>query len=382
MMNNRLAVCAPFLGLPSETFIHKHMELLKPGGSVVVVDHRAKDAIWNVSQPCLVLNETRLGAADYAGAFLRTFDPRSLKHQEIQRRKNRRVLLDFLRAHGVKAAMGEYLDFSVNLVDQVQEAGIPFYAHAHGADVFSKLVDPKFAEQFKPLRSAAGIIAVSHYMRDRIVGLGYAPARVHVAPCGVDVPKDFIERPAGERIRCLAVGRMVAKKAPIITLDAFRRAAEAIPNLTLEYVGGGPLLTAVRHYIQAMELEAKVTLLDRQPHDAIKRLLRETDIFLQHSIRDPETGDMEGMPVSVMEAMAHGLPVVTTIHSGIPEIIRSGENGLLVAELDVRGMAAHIIDLARDADRRRRLGEQAHRTAVAELSWDIERNRLLNIMKI
>jgi glycosyltransferase involved in cell wall biosynthesis len=87
--------------------------------------------------------------------------------------------------------------------------------------------------------------------------------------------------------------------------------------------------------------------------------MRRARVFVQHSVTTPENGDMEGKPIAVMEAMASGLPVVATRHSGIPELIEDEVTGLLVAEYDIEAMADAMIRLAKDDDLVSRMGRSA-----------------------
>jgi glycosyltransferase involved in cell wall biosynthesis len=113
----------------------------------------------------------------------------------------------------------------------------------------------------------------------------------------------------------------------------------------------------------------------------VQVLLAESDIFLQHSRRDPATGDEEGLPVAVLEAMSHGLAIVTTRHGGIPEAIEDGATGFLVDEGDYDGMAARIVELARDPALRQELGARARARHAAEFSWEQERERMLELLR-
>jgi glycosyltransferase involved in cell wall biosynthesis len=175
---------------------------------------------------------------------------------------------------------------------------------------------------------------------------------------------------------------MVAKKAPILLLDAFRRAHEVYPRLRLDYVGGGPLFAAARQFVQSFRLEHAVRLHGWQVNAAVQRILADADIFLQHSVVDDETGDEEGLPVALLEAMAVGLPVVATRHGGIPEAVEHGATGALVAEGDVVDMAAHVVRLAMDRDLRVRLGHAAWESARGRFSWEHERRALLALMRL
>jgi glycosyltransferase involved in cell wall biosynthesis len=108
--------------------------------------------------------------------------------------------------------------------------------------------------------------------------------------------------------------------------------------------------------------------------------MRDADMFLQHSITDPATGDEEGLPVAVLEAMANALPVVATRHAGIPEAVLEGATGYLVDEGDTASMADRIVALARDADRRRNMGRAGWQRAGENFSREKERAALLNIL--
>ncbi|HEY8510006.1 MAG TPA: glycosyltransferase, partial [Steroidobacteraceae bacterium] len=105
------------------------------------------------------------------------------------------------------------------------------------------------------------------------------------------------------------------------------------------------------------------------------------DLFLQHSVVDPVTGDEEGLPVAILEASASALPVVSTVHAGIPEAVDDGVSGFLVKEGDVQGMADAIVALASDGQRRIEMGLAGWRRVREQFSTAREReafNELLN----
>ena len=110
---------------------------------------------------------------------------------------------------------------------------------------------------------------------------------------------------------------------------------------------------------KALGLENRVEFKGTLGHEEVAREMRRARVFIQHSVTTPEHGDMEGKPVAVMEAMASGLPVVSTRHSGIVELIEHEITGLLVAEYDIGAMAAAMIRLAQDDDLVRQIGQKA-----------------------
>lgn len=173
------------------------------------------------------------------------------------------------------------------------------------------------------------------------------------------------------------MGRFVPKKGPIYSLEAFRRAAARDAAITLDYIGGGELFSAAQQFVDACGLNDRVRLHGPAKDEVKHRLTEECGVFLQHSLTDPETGDEEGLPAAIQEAMAMGMAVISTRHAGIPEAIEHGASGLLVQERDVEGMSEAIGRAANDPALCARLGSAAHAKARDLYTWPAERARLL-----
>jgi colanic acid/amylovoran biosynthesis glycosyltransferase len=173
---------------------------------------------------------------------------------------------------------------------------------------------------------------------------------------------------------------LVAKKAPLILLESFRIASDKSPMLSLDLVGDGPLMATATEFVQRHGLLGRVHLRGRLPHADTLALIRRSDVLLHHAVTSADDGDAEGQPLSILEAMAAGLPVIATDHEGIPEVIADGVNGRLVAEGDAEGMGRALLDLARDPERRRRLGLAARETIQREHTADHARQRLLTLL--
>lgn len=376
-MSHPLAITTPAFGVQSQTFVRRHVEDLLPGRTVVVADTVAPGTTdWRQDTPRLVLSHVhptlpvRVGRAIWRRSGGRVSD------WELSR------VSRFLRERGVHVVLGEHLDVALRWLPVAQALGIRFFAHAHGYDVSLKLRDPSWREAYRAYNSAAGVITISEVSRARLLALGLDPARVHVAPCGVDVPDAPPSMPDVQaQVRCLAVGRLVSKKAPILLLDAFRRAQAAMPGqLHLDLVGDGPLMPAVRQFVQAFGMDADVTIHGARDTATVMHLIDRAHIFLHHGITSEPDGNEEGLPVVILEAMAHARPVVSTRHAGIPEAVIEGETGLLVNEGDTKSMAAAIADLARDPHARTAMGTAGWSRARNQFTWRAERAHLLQVM--
>lgn len=373
MKSYPLAIIAPRLGTMSETFIGRHMVDLLPGRTVVVV--RTKDPHirdQDIPFPYLLPSSSDLNWRLFYNGILEIFNLNKIS--PIQR-----TVEEYLKNNHTRIVLSEYLDMSIRWLDIAKKLGIRFYAHAHGYDVSRTLRNKVMCRRYLRLEKADGIITMSEYSRKKLMGIGLSGDNILVIPYGINVPDAPLIRQGGDIIRCLAVGRMVAKKAPLLTLEAFRLALMRNQDLQLDYIGDGELFDKARQFVEGNSLSNSVTLHGRQPNSTVQEFMKRADIFLQHSRTDPSTGDEEGLPVGILEAMANGLPIVSTRHAGIPEAVIENATGYLVDEGDVHGMAAHIVQLAKNVELRKRFSRDAWARAKQHFSWDNEKSALLKL---
>jgi glycosyltransferase involved in cell wall biosynthesis len=370
-----LAIISPDIGMRSESFIRRHMCDLVPGGTAVVARASHTNGVpvdWTVPGPVLDLSTI-------VGGRLRWQAAHGLARQ-FGVKLDKVMLGRFLREHQVRVVLGEYLDFSLQWFETIRDLGLTFFAHGHGHDVSGRLQDPAWRSGYLRYHEAGGIITINRPSQEELLRLGLEPSKIHLIPYGVEVPAAPPDRQERAEILCVAVGRMVAHKSPILLLDAFRRAAERCPRLRLEYLGSGPLLPAARDFVRAFQLEGQVSLPGGRPNVAVLQAMQRADIFLQHSITDAETGDQEGVPVAILEAMANALPVVSTRHAGIPEAVVDGATGLLAEPGDSAGMAEHIRTLAGRRSLRLRMGRAGWEHARDHFTWEREKAALLEVL--
>ena len=371
-----LAIIAPTLGTRSETFIFKHMTGLLTDKTVVVA--RTKDTFikdFNIQFPHLVLSDLK---RDWRWLYQATcFALRLCKLSPIQN-----TVANYFEEHGVKVVLSEYLNYSLKWIAIKKELGIRVFAHAHGYDISKYLQDPVMRQRYLELNKADGIITMSEYSRIKLINIGLDQDKIHVIPYGISVPDSSATRNKRTVTRCLAVGRMVAKKSPLLTLKAFRRVLKFYPDTQLDYVGDGDLLSEAENYIAAHQLNANIILHGSQPNSTVQDLMSKADIFIQHSRTDPVTGDEEGLPVAILEAMAQSLPVVSTRHAGIPEAVIDGQTGYLANEGDVKGMADYICILVNNIDLRNRFGEKGWERVKNHFTWELEKSSLLKLFRL
>ncbi|SDT59311.1 glycosyltransferase [Actinoplanes derwentensis] len=245
-----------------------------------------------------------------------------------------------------------------------RQLGVPLIVTVHGHDVTRQPQSPGLhgVRYRRNLRTvfdrAALIVAVSEVIRERAVAWGADPAKVRVHHTGVPVP-DLVPM-APKRWDVVFVGRFVAKKGVDDLLTALAELDSPRPRALL--IGDGPLLPWMRERAEHLGVDA--TFVGGQPPESVQRHLAESRMLACPSKTAPD-GDTEGLPTTLLEAGALGLPVVATRHSGIPEAVLDGRTGLLTPEGDPAALAASIARLLGDAGLRHRLGTAA-RAHVAE----------------
>lgn len=267
------------------------------------------------------------------------------------------VAIRICRVERPSVVLAEFGFHAVRIMELVPATGLPLLVHFRGADASSRRYIGALERRYRRLLSlVAGVVVKCEPMAQRLQSLaGGRDLPLLISPSGADAALFHGAEPALAPPRFLAVGRFVAKKGPLLTLEAFARAARDRPQLELVMVGAGPLLGRARRAASELGVEDRVQFIGVEAPAAIAARMRGCRGFLQHSLTGPD-GDQEGSPVSVMEAQLSGLPVVATRHAGIPEVVLHGETGLLVDEGDVAGMATAIARLADCPDLAARLG--------------------------
>jgi colanic acid/amylovoran biosynthesis glycosyltransferase len=373
----RLAIFAPTFDQISQTFVRDHVETLAPGRTVLL----SLDSPGTEQFGCPVLSHVEPRFEHWEGP---SAWPRYVLYR-VRRRwgpalafENRLRVAEFLKAHRVSVMLAEFGPTGTLAGDVCRQLGIPLHVYFHGYDASFSLRHPTVRRRYRRLfRQAASVICASRYLADRLIALGCPEALVHVVPCGVDTARFTPGRPRPGQL--FALGRLVEKKAPHLTIRAFGEVAGRFPHARLDIAGDGPLRALCRDTVAELGLRDRVTLHGAQPHDACAALMRRAAIFAQHSVTDPE-GNTEGFPVSISEAMASALPVVSTRHSGIPEGVRDGVTGLLVEEGDVEGMAGAFARLLADPGLAARMGAAGRAHAMKALDQVRIRARLRAIM--
>lgn len=211
-------------------------------------------------------------------------------------------------------------------------------------------------------------LPISARWHDDLALLGCPMDRVRVHRMGVDLaafPTRVANTTERRPLRILSVARMVEKKG---LGDAIRAVAQLGGGYEYVLVGDGPLRESLQALARGLPLTGTIRFTGPLTRRAIVDLLQTTDIFLAPSVT-ARNGDIEGIPVAIMEAMATGIPVVSTRHSGIPELVDDATAGFLVAEGDVPALTDRLSQLIADPALRARMGAEGR--AIISRDYDV-----------
>jgi glycosyltransferase involved in cell wall biosynthesis/ubiquinone/menaquinone biosynthesis C-methylase UbiE len=241
--------------------------------------------------------------------------------------------------------------------------GVPFSFTAHAYDLFiantGALGETRDNRLKLLVERAARVIAISEFNKRFLLeraGADFA-SKIDVIHCAIDTERFIpVDRSRSELFTILSVGRFVEKKGHEFLLKAFAKVIDSQADARIRLVGEGPLKPAMIELCKELGLEEKVEFLGNIPSEQVLEEMQKADAFVLHSLT-AANGDMEGIPVSLMEASAVGLPVISTQHSGIPELVIDGTTGYLTYERDTDQLAAHILKFRESFDLRQRMGK-------------------------
>jgi len=349
-----LCVISPNQNAVSETFIQAHIEFLN--GPKVVLNGDYPDYGFNNRQIRYFYGSKRwlkkLAKLLPHYFYERLILPRALSPASVHD-----YISGFLRMHDVDVILAEYGFYGAQICPHARALRIPLIVHFHGHDAHRLPEVGPFRERYREMfKHAFRIISVSRFMSAQLAELGADPDRVVYNPYG---PRDyFYDSKSDYRSTFLAVGRFTDIKAPHLTLLAFKHVLEQFPDATLVMVGDGPLRETCISLARAWGIASKVSFPGALRHEQSLPLFGQACCFVQHSVT-PSYGDAEGTPVAILEAGAAGLPVVSTRHAGIADVVLHGQTGFLVEERDVTAMSKHMETLLSDKALCRQLGSSA-----------------------
>ncbi|MGG6175383.1 glycosyltransferase [Pantoea allii] len=324
--------------------------------------HGAFDEYGLAAKTHYLLPEEKISLADKLGQRLKLVLPKITKVSLLRSLNVRRygaqsskLLLPAIVANARQTYVADvflvHFGYAGALANKLRELGILKGKQAtvfHGADISRRHILDEHKQDYRNLfQQSELMLPISHLWQNKLIAMGCPPEKIHVTRMGIEPekfnfqPRDAFHKP----LRIVSVARLTEKKGLDVAVKASAILKQRGGQFQYTIIGNGDQDQMMRDFIVHEKMDDCVTMPGFKPQEEIRKALNEADIFLLPS-KTAADGDMEGIPVALMEAMAVGLPVVSTFHSGIPELIEHNVSGWLVKEDDAEALADTLLKLS------------------------------------
>ena len=346
----------------TETFIYEYISKIKAYNVLFIsrqlmnLEHFPFERIYSLSQ----LNEI----GDSINRRLKRLYKREMYFEYLLRRKRARLIHAHFGNNG-----WEMLPYK-------EKIGIPLITTFYGFDMSSLPKDKIWQERYQHLFREGDLFLVEgSHMKRKLTELGCPSKKIRIQHIAIDVDQfKYIDRKhvLDEKIRILFCGRFVEKKGLIYAIKAIEiLIKKGVTNIELTVIGDGELRPEIEKYILENQLKNYVTMIGIQPLSLFPQFMYNSHIMLQPSLTAKDGNSEGGAPTVLLEAQATGLPIVSTLHADIPEVVRDGKSGFLVPERDHEAMAEKLIYLIKHPEDRKSMGIQGREHI--EKNYNIEK---------
>jgi colanic acid/amylovoran biosynthesis glycosyltransferase len=313
--------------------------------------------------------------------FLRRFwfrqlrdEPWQISHREL------RALQSILSKTDARLLHIYFGQIAVHLLPLIRAWGRPSIVSFHGADVLVDMNKPAYREATRQMLNTINLVLVrSESLRRAVIDLGCNEEKIEIHRTGIPLDEfPFRERnftAAPSEWQIVQAGRLIEKKGLPVTLRAFAVFLRQYPNAKLTIAGEGPLLGPLQNLARDLNIDGRVSFTGFISTGQLREIYYASHIFL-HPSQTGRDGNQEGIPNSMLEAMASGLPVFATQHGGIPEAIENGVSGVLVPEHDHEKLAAALLDAAKDPEFLSRIARNGAETVRQKFDLRTQAQRL------
>ncbi|RYM02214.1 colanic acid biosynthesis glycosyltransferase WcaL [Sporolactobacillus sp. THM7-7] len=297
--------------------------------------------------------------------------------------KSKKELAEILRREQVDLIHARFGVTGAELLNIKQKLNIPMLTSFHGFDLPTNFrsMEKYNGKLDRLFKEGDAFTVTSNNMKKILIDFGCPKHKITVHYSGIDVSKFSFrspEIPSNGVMTILSVGRLVKKKGMAYLIDAFSQVYRQYPHVHLRIAGDGHLRSKLKKQVNQLKLDDAVTFLGALSYEDIIREMQQAHLFVLASTTTRD-GNQEGIPNVLKEALASGLPVVSTKHAGIPELVRHGESGILVPERDTTAIAQSLLHLIKNPDQWHKMAKKGRKTVKRLFNTKIQINELERI---
>jgi colanic acid/amylovoran biosynthesis glycosyltransferase len=346
----------------SETFIYAYLVGMRGVESHVIVERLENEGLFPFDRKHVLSKETEAFRAYTRVIHKVTRSPKihfaMMPRCPFAEKVVRRLKPDVAHAHGGYAGY--------RYVRIVRSPGVPYVTTFYGRDIGAGSRHPYWRKAYRLLFASGDLfLAEGPSMRNKLIKAGCPAGKVRLQRIGIDLEMFPLRRHAhskrGESTVVLMCGRMVEKKGMEYGIRAFAEVRRRFRASEMRVIGDGPLLGDLRRLVSSLDLNGAVRFNGALSYSRYAALSREADIFIQPSITASDGDSEGGAPTTLLEMQALGMPVVSTYHDDIPEVVSEGKSGFLVKEKDVEALADRVSFLLANPDARVEMGREGRK---------------------
>jgi colanic acid/amylovoran biosynthesis glycosyltransferase len=348
--------CTTFLK-PEMLHIYRQITGLRRYGTFVICKERQSEDLYPMPQGGVEV------APGVRSNFLRRFWLKYIRREPpIVYRGEYGVLANLLERREADLMHVYFGHTGVHLLPFIQRWPKPVVVSFHGMDVQTRAHDPAYEVKLRELlQSTTLVLARSQSLLDRLHELGCPESKVRMNRTGIPLdlyPETRRASPQDGAWHLVQACRLIEKKGLDDALHAFTQFSKTFPKARFTIAGEGPLREATEALAASLGVGDRVRFAGFLKGTELSTLYHEAHVFI-HPSRMTSDQNQEGVPNSMLEAMATGLPVVSTLHGGIPEAVRDGVTGFLVPERNREGLHRSLMNLTASESSWRTMGEAA-----------------------
>lgn len=300
-----------------------------------------------------------------------------------------KALRSFIEEKRITHVLCHFGTLAMDYDDVFDSIDASVFVHFHGFDATFDLCDysgnslhsPTYKQRVVELSKSARFIANSEYTKSLLCDAGVDENRVAVKYLGVKPADEFRRREHEGALQVLFVGRLVDFKAPELAMKAFDAAVGQGLDADFTIVGDGPLRNSITQLRESLQSRERIHIAGALPWTEVQRYLRQTDLYLQHNVIGPQTHQPEAYGVSILEAMAEGIPVVVTRSGGVPAVLGPEIARLATEPGDIEAQTARLIELGSSPSLRESFGRECWQWVRDNRTLDQEAENLISIME-
>ena len=282
--------------------------------------------------------------------------------------------LDILHAHfgqrGIYGAAVKNSGIKTKLITSFYGGDLSYFIEHTSKKIYSPLVEE--GDLFLPL---------SDNFRQKLIELGCNKKKIITHRVGIDLKKfKYLDRKNSDIFKILMIARFVEKKGHRYLIEAISKVIKKNKKVSLTLVGDGPLKNEIIQLVYEKGLENYVKFICSIPNSRLPEFYYNSDLYVLPSVTASD-GDKEGTPVSLIEAQSTGLPILSTIHSGIPEAVLNYKSGFLVNEKDSEAIYEKIMRLIGDIKLRKKFGKRGNIFVAQNYDKEKQAKKLLNLYR-